>query len=265
MKKLFPSAKISLALGIFMLVLAIAPLAASAHVHIDPGTAAQGSSGTFTFSVPNETDDANTTKLRVQFPEAHPIASVTQSNPSGWTSTVEKTTLSSPITDSEGNKVTKVVSEITWEGGSIAPEQSGKFQVTMGPLPDDTESLVFKVIQTYDNGEVVSWIQEPSSDGSEPEFPAPTLTLTKSETTTSIVETNDDSEAIPTPISATPENDTTDSETSPWIFVAIALGAVALIIGIIALVKVKKSHSEEPKASAETTDELEGGPDKTEI
>ncbi|CAM5605017.1 membrane protein [Streptomyces badius] len=45
-------------------------------------------------------------------------------------------------------------------------------------LPEDADQLVFKAIQTYDNKEVVRWIEEPTEGGEEPDSPAPVLKLT---------------------------------------------------------------------------------------
>ena len=47
----------------------------------------------------------------------------------------------------------------------------------MGPLPTDTDRLMFKAHQTYSNGDVVNWDQDPGNGGQEPEHPAPTVRL----------------------------------------------------------------------------------------
>jgi periplasmic copper chaperone A len=49
--------------------------------------------------------------------------------------------------------------------------------VSVGPLPDDTDQILFPTLQTYQGGEVVRWIDEPLPSGEEPELPAPALTL----------------------------------------------------------------------------------------
>jgi hypothetical protein len=45
-------------------------------------------------------------------------------------------------------------------------------------IPTDTGQLVFKAIQTYSDGSVVSWIEVPSKAVPDPPKPAPTITLT---------------------------------------------------------------------------------------
>lgn len=75
--------------------------------------------------------------------------------------------------------VTEAVSKITWAGGAIKPGEFQEFDISVGPLPDDAGSLTFKVLQTYSDGEIVRWIEEPAADGGEVAHPAPILKLTK--------------------------------------------------------------------------------------
>ncbi len=55
----------------------------------------------------------------------------------------------------------------------IKPGEFQEFPVSLGPLPTDTDKLVFKAVQTYSDNSEVSWIQEPGA-----EHPAPVLSLT---------------------------------------------------------------------------------------
>jgi periplasmic copper chaperone A len=150
---------------------------ASAHVTTNPTTAQQGSDTQVSFRVPNERDNASTTQLEIDLPTDHPIASVETRAVPGWTSTVQKIKLTKPIT-TDGGQVTEIVSKITWNGGRIPPGAFENFDVLMGPLPTDTNKLVFKALQTYDSGEVVRWIDTVPPGAPEPEHPAPVLTLT---------------------------------------------------------------------------------------
>lgn len=152
---------------------------ASAHVSVQPGQAEQGGYAGVTFRVPNENDNAGTTKLEVNLPDDKPLTSVRTRPLAGWTANVEKKTLATPIT-SHGKTITEAVSKVTWTanaGTRINPGQYEDFEVSLGPLPTDTDKLVFKALQTYDNGDVVRWIDLPGPDGKEPEKPAPTLKL----------------------------------------------------------------------------------------
>lgn len=152
---------------------------ASAHVTVDPEEAVQGGFGTVVFRMPNERDNASTTKLEVHMPEGEPVPSVRTMDVPGWKVSVKMRKLDEPI-DLFGRKVDEVVGAVTWTAASkndaLGALEFVQFPVSMGPFPE-TGELVFKAIQTYDNGEVVRWIEEPAEDGEEPEHPAPVLTL----------------------------------------------------------------------------------------
>lgn len=149
---------------------------ASAHVTANAATAKQGGYTKVSFRVPNERDTASTTQLEIDFPADHPLASVSTRAVPGWTSTVQKTKLDKPIKTDDG-EISEVVSKITWTGGKVPPGQFEEFDVSMGPLPTDTDELVFKALQTYDNGEVVRWIDTAPEGAAEAEHPAPVLKL----------------------------------------------------------------------------------------
>ncbi|HEY2203286.1 MAG TPA: YcnI family protein [Pseudonocardia sp.] len=150
---------------------------ASAHVTAQPGTAEQGGFAKVSLRTPSEEDTATTVKLEVTLPIDHPIPSVSTEPMPGWTATVEKTALPTPIKTDDG-EVTQAVSKVTWTGGQIGPNQFVDFNLLLGPLPTNTDQLVFKTVQTYSNGDVVRWIENRTPGGEEPEHPAPTLTLT---------------------------------------------------------------------------------------
>ncbi|MFC7528609.1 YcnI family protein [Actinoplanes sp. GCM10030250] len=170
------TAAISSLAAAFVLALA-AP--AAAHVTVNPGTATQGGYTKVTFRVPNESDSASTTKLEVNLPADAPVASVSLKPVPGWTAVPVKTKLATPI-KAHDSEITEAVTKITWTaaaGSEIKPGTFQEFDVSLGPLPA-AEQMVFKALQTYSNGDVVRWIDEPSTDGTEPESPAPVLKLT---------------------------------------------------------------------------------------
>jgi uncharacterized protein YcnI len=151
---------------------------AFAHVTVNPREATQGGYAKLAFRVPNERDNAGTTKLEINFPAEHPFGSVSVRPQPGWTYTVERTTLATPI-NVHDNEISEVVSKITWTGSEIKPGEFNEFEVSVGPLPSDVDSLTFKALQTYSNGEIVRWIEEQTPGGAEVERPAPVLKLTK--------------------------------------------------------------------------------------
>lgn len=170
------------AVGLAAAGLGLLAMPASAHVTVSPGYAAQGGYSTLTFKVPTERDDASTTKIEVDFPAEHPLPGASYQPKPGWKITVAKEKLATPVTAEDGDQITDRVTSITWEAISeesrIGPGQFDTFPISVGPLPTDTDKMVFKALQTYSNGEVVRWIEE-AAEGSteEPKNPAPTVKL----------------------------------------------------------------------------------------
>lgn len=168
---------------LLVVVVATAAVPAAAHVTVNPDEATKGGFAKLAFRVPNERDAAATVQVEVAFPTEHPLRSVSVRPMPGWTYAVERSG--------------EAVSRITWTGGVIRPGEFEEFEVSGGPLPEDGDRLVFRALQTYDNGEVVRWIDEPVAGGPEPERPAPVLTLVDGEgDATKTVEQPDDDDAL---------------------------------------------------------------------
>ncbi|MFI0977937.1 YcnI family protein [Streptomyces sp. NPDC021093] len=152
---------------------------AFAHVSVQPvGPAAKGGYATVNIKVPNERDNASTVKLEVTFPvKDHPLTSVMPQPIPGWTVQVEKARLDKPL-KVHGKEIKEAVEKITWTGGKVGPGEFQQFPLSLGQLPEDADKLVLKAVQTYDNKEVVRWIEEPKEGQPEPKTPAPVLKLT---------------------------------------------------------------------------------------
>jgi periplasmic copper chaperone A len=154
------------------------PLAAQAHVEVQPGTVAGGDFAVVAFRVPNERDDASTTKVQVILPADRPLGSVQTTAMPGWKVQTATRKLAKPI-EMFGAKLDSVVSRVTWTAtqGGVRSGQFQDFELSLGQLPKSGE-LTFTALQTYSDGEQVRW-NEVSADGAaEPEHPAPTLQLT---------------------------------------------------------------------------------------
>jgi periplasmic copper chaperone A len=154
-----------------------APLAlaatAGAHVTLQPEEAPAGGFTRLDVRVPNERDNASTTKVVVQFPPG--FLSVSTEPVQGWNTKVTMRKLDKPV-EQFGEQVTEEVGRITFSGGSIGPGEFQDFGLSLG-VPDKAGStLTFKSLQTYSNGEVVRWIGPPDS-----EEPAPQVKLTAAE------------------------------------------------------------------------------------
>ncbi|MGF1429400.1 YcnI family protein [Kitasatospora sp. LaBMicrA B282] len=200
---------------------------AFAHVTVQPNTAQQGGYTAVAFRVPDESDKASTVKLEVTVPTDHPIVSLATQPVPGWTATVDKTHLDTPVKTDDGDSVTDAVSKITWTAdpsgtGKVGPGQFQEFKISLGPLPTDTDKIVFKALQTYDDGTVVRWIDEAKPGQPEPQHPAPTLSLTPKANTAAAAGAGS---ASPAPAAATTKaaSDTT----------ARSLGVAGLVVSVI--------------------------------
>jgi periplasmic copper chaperone A len=150
---------------------------AGAHVTVH-ATEAPSDSGTMViaFRVPNERTDGATTKVGVAFPRDHPIVSATVRPKPGWTATVTRMPISTPVVI-EGSPISTAIDVIEWSGGQIGVGQYDEFEVDAGPFPSGSARLLFPTVQTYDKGAEVAWIEPSTAGGPEPEKPAPALPL----------------------------------------------------------------------------------------
>ncbi|MEA2409294.1 MAG: hypothetical protein QOE69_3413 [Thermoleophilaceae bacterium] len=189
--------------------------AASAHVTLQPSEAPAGGFTRLDVRVPNERDNAGTTKVEVKFPHGFVFAS-TEPVP-GWTARITKRKLAKPV-EVEGEKMTEEVDTIAWTGdgrtGIVRPGEFQDFGLSLAMPDKPGAKLTFKALQTYSNGEVVRWIGPPDA-----EEPAPQVTLTAAKA----AEPDGDGEG--------------ENEGAPvWLtIVALALGALGLGAGVAAL------------------------------
>ncbi len=123
---------------------------AMAHVVVKPNQAGVAAYQTFTVGVPNE-KDIPTVSVRLLIPEG--IKSVTPNVKPGWKIEVKK----------EGEGENAVVKEISWIGGSIPEGQRDEFLYS-AQVPSSPTTIAWKAYQTYSDGTVVSWDQEPNAD-----------------------------------------------------------------------------------------------------
>jgi uncharacterized protein YcnI len=211
-------ALVAVAVGAVVLAVA-AP--AGAHITVEPSQAPKGSDAVLAFTVPNELENANTVRVEITFPTDHPIADASVEPLAGWTATVQRTKAPKPIQTDNGD-VTEMVQSVTWSGGEIKPGEFQEFKVSVG-LPSDADSLEFKAVQTYSNGQIVRWIEDSPPNGPEPDNPAPVLTLTGEEAT-----------GTTKPAAAT-KIDNEDSTARTIGIIGIVVGAIGLVVAGVAL------------------------------
>jgi periplasmic copper chaperone A len=216
--------------GVAAAAIGLTALPALAHVTVSSPGATQGGFGVLTFRMPNETDNANATELKVQLPADQPLASVSVKPQPGWSYTVTRAKLAQPITDDDGNQVTDYPSVVDWKAtaGGIKPGEYNEFQLSVGPLPK-ADSMTFKALQTYSDGETVSWIEQPAAGSSdEPEHPAPTLKLAPAPAA-------DAGATGPTTNTAAPASTSGDEASSGSVTGAYVVGGIGLVAGLAAL------------------------------
>lgn len=214
------------------LVLAVAG-PASAHVHVD-GPVSAGGYGVLTFRVPTESATASTIKLAVTFPKDTPIISVSTQPKTGWTAEVATDKLAKPEKDDDGNTIDTYVSSVTWTAtdGGIKPGEFDTFAVSVGPIPNVKE-LTFPTAQTYSDGSVVNW-SEIQQGSTEPEHPAPTLTVSPASAD------GHSSTATATPEAMGGMDMSSPSSDNAGVGLGIAgliAGVLGLILGIVAIVR----------------------------
>lgn len=151
---------------------------ASAHVTVTSSSTNPGTGAVLTFTVPVESDTANTVGLTVQLPTATPFTSVQSAPVPGWTVKLTRTTLASPLKDDDGNSITKAVTEVTWTAtdGGLKPGEFGQFLLSVAPLPAGG-TVYLPAVQSYSDGTQVGWVQQ-AQGGAEPEHPAPSVVIT---------------------------------------------------------------------------------------
>ena len=218
----------AVALAIGLVVAGAIP--AWAHVTIDPPSAPKGGSDVeLGFRVPNEEAKANTTKVEIVLPSNPPILNALAQSVPGWTAAVVTTHLPKPIHTDDGD-VSDVVTQITWTadnaGSGIKAGDFQRFDILVGTLPSTGDKIVFKALQTYSNGDVVSWIDPVTPDGPPADHPTPILDLTAptTETTTPAA-----GATAPTPAS------TTGLAKKSQVDSARTLGVVGVIVGVLGL------------------------------
>ncbi len=217
--------------GTVLLVGVLLTGTASAHVTVSSTDAARGSYSVLTFRVPTEMDTP-TTKLVVTLPDGQALPTVSPQVKPGWTVTMTKAKLATPVTDDDGNKINDGIGSITWTatGGGVPAGTFDTFSIEAGPLPEQP-TIAFRAEQTYQGGQVVDWADPTVPGGAEPDHPAPVLHLTSA--------TGTDTPAAAGSVSSTPlaapVSTASDSTGRTLGIIGIVVGALGLAAGGTAL------------------------------
>ncbi len=229
-----------IAIGVAAAVALLAPATAQAHVSLHPNEVPTGSFATLGIRVPNEMEKANTVKLAVQIPPG--FLDISTEYMPGWTSKVLTSKLAKPVQTDDG-EVTEQVREIIWTGdgkqGLIPPGQFLNFPISTEIPGKAGEVLTFKVLQYYDNGEVVRWIGSPES-----ETPAPQIDITAEG---GVLQDVAGSETAPPSPSTEPSEEggassgSSESASKGLGIAALILGALGLTVGGAALIRSRRT------------------------
>jgi uncharacterized protein YcnI len=181
---------------------------ASAHVKVLPEVVPADSFEVLTVRVPTE-EDIPTTQVRVEVPEGFTVLGV-QPVP-GW--------------DHEFEENAGVIDAIIWSGGEIGPQEFQEFAV-QARTPEDTGEFAWNAFQTYEDGSVVGWTG--SEDAEEP---------------ASVVRVGAGADEADEPGNATEEAGSRNPASTGGLVPIAAyggLGALALIVALVALVRANK-------------------------
>ncbi|MBD8079616.1 YcnI family protein [Cellulosimicrobium arenosum] len=227
---------------------------ASAHVTITPDTTTAGSYGLLTVSVPHGCDASSTTEVSVQMPEQ--IVAVTPSVNPGWDVEKVMEDLDSPVADGHGGEYTERVSEVVYTAKTPLPDGYRDAFVLSLKIPDVAgDTLVFPTVQTCEEGES-AWVEVPAEGQSEEELdlPAPMFEVTAAEAegdaaatdeeATADEETADvaeaDAEEPAADGTAVASSDDAGTPAATW--VALALGAAGLVLGLVAFLRTRRTQ-----------------------
>jgi uncharacterized protein YcnI len=196
---------------------------AYAHVTLHPNAVPAGSYAVVDVRVPNEMDNANTTKVDLQLPDG--FTSASWAAVPGWHVKVRTEKLATPIQGEHGT-IDSQVKEIIWTAdasGAIPPGSFQQFPLSLAMPSTPGTDLTFKALQTYSNGQVVRWIGPPSS-----EHPAPIVHVTAAG---GLVQDTTGTAPPPSSSAAASPASSDDGTSKTLSIIAIVIAAVALVGG----------------------------------
>jgi uncharacterized protein YcnI len=182
--------------ALFTILALLVPALASAHVIVTPSQAGIGQELVFNVSSPNE--------------QQTPIIQVTLDIPSGISDVVP--------TQKDGWAINTTASSITWSGGQIPVGQRADFSFG-AQVPGQPVTLDWKAYQTYADGTVVHWDQQPNGKSDDASGNAGPFSVTK------VV------------------NDLTPTTSSSSNTLPLAIACLALVISVAAILRPNNRRS----------------------
>jgi uncharacterized protein YcnI len=211
---------------------------ASAHVTVTPSTTAAGAYALLTMAVPHGCEGSSTTKVSIQMPEQ--IIAVTPSVNPGWDVEKVMEDLAEPVEDGHGGEYTERVAEVVYTAEEPLPDGlRDAFELSLKLPEAEGETLAFPAVQECEKGET-AWVQLPEEGQSadELEHPAPSIVLTAAETAEAPVEgAAADTEPAAAAEDGAASASATGTGTSALTWIALALGAGGLVLGLLAFLR----------------------------
>jgi uncharacterized protein YcnI len=193
----------------------VLPGTTQAHISVQPSEEPADQFVRADVRVPNERDNASTSKVEVQFPSGFLFASY-EPVP-GWKGKITTEKLAKPVPSPEKGEppIKEQVKEVSFTatGKGIGPSQFQDFGLSLLMPNKPGATLTFKALQSYSNGEVVRWIGPESS-----EEPAPQVKLTSGSATPA------------TPAASTSKDD--DDASKGLGIAALVLGGLGVLLGL---------------------------------
>lgn len=218
--------------------------AAAAHVTVAPASTTENGYSQLTFSVPNESETADTNKLEVQLPTDQPFTSVRVKPVEGWTAEVVSGELPEPVTTADGATVTEAPLSVVWTadaGAEISQQEYQTFAISVGRLPEAGSTVLLPATQSYTDGDVVEWNEETVEGEDEPEKPAPSFVTTP---TGDADGGHGTSAAAETPEAIDAEQAAAGppaGSTSPVGWIGLVAGLLGLAAGVTALLRTRRT------------------------
>lgn len=206
---------------------------ASAHVEVDDGAQPpQGGYGVVRLIVPTESATASTTGVTITLPKGVDLSDARTLPLPGWAATVE--------TEPAGNG--QRVSRISWKAvdpaSGVKPAEFGEFTFSAGPWPANVHSVALPSDQTYSDGSVVSWNEIAVDEDTEPEHPAPAVTLGAAEAGHRHADGADGAAPAAAPVTTQAAAEVGGTDSWPWritsvVSLVIALGTAAALAVVL--------------------------------
>ena len=206
--------RLGLAVVVAALAAAVVVPFAGAHAVVLPAASRPADFQQYTLTVPTERDDASTVEIDLKVPEG--IGFLLAQNVPGWESKVIRRN--------------DRIDEIRWTGGEIAPDHYATFRmIARNPVQEGV--LVWRVLQKYDDGDVVRWIGPPDSDE-----PAARTTISEQAVPVDTLDVSSGKTASPTAAASSDETDGggRDGLTLTIAIVAAVLAAIGLGFAVAA-------------------------------